>query len=98
MTMEFVPLNEWGLQCNPFFIGAGPCSAESEEQLMATALALKARPLRFIRAGIWKPRKRPGSFEGVGREGLWWLVRARGETPHTVGTEVATPAPAAARL
>ncbi|MDZ8117236.1 bifunctional 3-deoxy-7-phosphoheptulonate synthase/chorismate mutase type II [Pontiella agarivorans] len=85
-------LNEWGLKADPLFLAAGPCSAESEEQVLETAKALAEAGVSFLRAGIWKPRTRPGSFEGVGPEGLVWLERARAETGLKIGTEVAEPA------
>ncbi len=69
---------------------AGPCSAESEEQVLAVAEALKGFGLSLFRAGIWKPRTRPGSFEGVGAKGLPWLQRVRRELGIPVTTEVAT--------
>lgn len=72
-------------------IAAGPCSAESEQQVMETARALVGRGITLFRAGIWKPRTRPGCFEGVGRRGLEWLVRVRRELGLPVATEVATP-------
>ena len=69
---------------------AGPCSAESEEQVMQTALKLKAGGRTdMLRAGIWKPRTRPNSFEGVGEVGLKWLVDAGRETGLKTTTEVA---------
>ncbi|AKD02137.1 bifunctional 3-deoxy-7-phosphoheptulonate synthase/chorismate mutase type II [Pontibacter korlensis] len=69
---------------------AGPCSAESEEQVMQTAEALKQQHVHLFRAGIWKPRTRPGSFEGVGTKGLAWLARVKQELGLKVSTEVAT--------
>lgn len=69
---------------------AGPCSAESESQLMQTASELKARGVRVLRAGLWKPRTLPGSFEGVGSKGLEWLQRAQRELGMKVCTEVAS--------
>lgn len=84
-------LNEWGFEANPVFLAAGPCSAESEEQVLTTAKALAGQGIDFLRAGIWKPRTRPGSFEGVGLKGLAWLDRARAETGLKIGTEVAEP-------
>ena len=70
---------------------AGPCSAESEEQVMQTACALKeSKRISVFRAGIWKPRTRPGSFEGVGEEGLKWLMRVKKELGLRIATEVAT--------
>ena len=69
---------------------AGPCSAESEDQVMNTAIALKLTgKVDVLRAGIWKPRTRPNSFEGVGEMGLKWLVNAGKETGLKVTTEVA---------
>ena len=82
---------DWGLEGDRMFLVAGPCSAESEAQVLATAGALKDAGLNFFRAGIWKPRTRPGSFEGVGLKGLGWLDRARSETGLKIGTEVAEP-------
>ena len=69
---------------------AGPCSAETEEQVMTTANALAAVGVKIFRAGIWKPRTRPGGFEGVGAPGLKWLKRVKEETGMYVATEVAT--------
>jgi chorismate mutase len=82
--------NEWrGYKGRPFLI-SGPCSAESEEQVMATAAELAKIPeVSVFRAGIWKPRTRPNSFEGVGSEGLKWLRTVKQETGLMVGTEVA---------
>ena len=68
---------------------AGPCSAETEEQTLATAQALAAAGIKVFRAGIWKPRTRPGCFEGVGSAGLPWLRRVKQETGMLTATEVA---------
>lgn len=68
---------------------AGPCSAESEDQVMATASALKERGITVFRAGLWKPRTHPGCFEGVGEKGLPWLRRVHDELGMKVCTEVA---------
>lgn len=68
---------------------AGPCSAETEEQLLKTARALKETDTTVLRAGIWKPRTRPGNFEGVGALGLKWLQTAKQETGLMTATEVA---------
>ncbi len=68
---------------------AGPCSAETEEQVMETARQLHGFGIRIFRAGIWKPRTKPGSFEGVGTEGLLWLKRVKEELGMYVATEVA---------
>lgn len=68
---------------------AGPCSAESEEQVMNTARELSDAGVRIFRAGIWKPRTRPGGFEGVGVVGLPWLRRVKEETGMLTSTEIA---------
>ena len=71
---------------------AGPCSAESRDQVMDTARLLHAQPgVSFLRAGLWKPRTRPNSFEGRGTEALPWLMEAQRETGLRAMTEVATP-------
>lgn len=70
---------------------SGPCSAETEEQMLATAVALAATgKVDMLRAGIWKPRTRPGSFEGIGTKGLAWLEKAKEVTGLPVAVEVAT--------
>jgi chorismate mutase len=69
---------------------AGPCSAETEDQVMDTAKQLAANGIKIMRAGIWKPRTKPGGFEGVGSEGLAWLKKVKQETGMYVSTEVAT--------
>ena len=69
---------------------AGPCSAETEEQVMETARQLSAKGFKVFRAGIWKPRTKPGGFEGVGVDGLAWLKHVKQETGMYVATEVAT--------
>lgn len=68
---------------------AGPCSAETREQVLATAKALQNSGATYFRAGIWKPRTRPGSFEGVGGEGLEWLKEVKAEYGMATCTEVA---------
>ena len=68
---------------------AGPCSAESEEQVLRTAHALAEYGIKIFRAGIWKPRTKPGGFEGVGEPGLEWLKTVKAETGMLVCTEVA---------
>jgi len=73
------------------FIIAGPCSAESEEQVMNTARQLAEKGCHMFRAGIWKPRTKPGGFEGHGETALPWLARVKEETGMLVSTEVATP-------
>lgn len=69
---------------------AGPCSAESESQLLSTAEALSSRGIRFFRAGVWKPRTHPYSFEGAGDAALEWLGKVRSQTGMKVSTEVAS--------
>lgn len=69
---------------------AGPCSAETEEQVMNTAKQLVANGVKIMRAGIWKPRTKPGGFEGIGSEGLAWLKKVKQQTGMYVATEVAT--------
>ncbi len=69
---------------------AGPCSAETEEQVLDTARELAANGIKIFRAGIWKPRTKPGGFEGVGEVGLPWLARVKAETGMMIATEVAT--------
>lgn len=90
--LSLVPLTEWGfftLPPRPCVI-AGPCSAESEEQVLATAAGLRAFGINVFRAGIWKPRTHPGSFEGIGVEGLRWLQKVKAEYGMKVCTEVAS--------
>ncbi len=70
-------------------IMAGPCSAETEEQTLSTARRLAMGGVKVFRAGIWKPRTKPGGFEGIGKEGLQWLKRVKEETGMLVATEVA---------
>ena len=69
---------------------AGPCSAETEEQVLTTARELAKNGTKVFRAGVWKPRTKPGGFEGVGTEGLVWLQKVKQETGMYVATEVAT--------
>ncbi|MEO8516576.1 MAG: bifunctional 3-deoxy-7-phosphoheptulonate synthase/chorismate mutase type II [Flavobacterium sp.] len=71
---------------------AGPCSAETEEQVLKIAHELKDSDVNVFRAGIWKPRTRPGGFEGVGEIGLKWLQKAKAETGLLMATEVANAA------
>ncbi len=77
---------------------AGPCSAENEAQVMDVAASLASAGVQLFRAGIWKPRTRPGCFEGVGARGLEWLARVKKEFSMPVGTEVATAAHVEAAL
>ena len=73
------------------FIISGPCSAESEEQVIATAIELaKEKRVNALRAGIWKPRTKPGGFEGAGTKGLAWMAQAKKQTGLPIAVEVAT--------
>lgn len=90
LTLDINPIKTWLPNIdNPLLI-AGPCSLESEEQALETAkLLAKDKRVFVYRGGVWKPRTRPGSFEGVGSVGLKWLQNVRAETGLPVGTEVA---------
>jgi len=91
VNLNVNPLESWiKLKSKPLVI-AGPCSAETPEQLLATAQGLKNLKVDILRAGIWKPRTRPNSFEGAGTEGLKWLADVKKEVGIPVGTEVANP-------
>ncbi len=79
-----------GIEAKRPIVIAGPCSAETEEQVMETAKDLANKGIKIFRAGIWKPRTKPGGFEGIGVEGLQWLKRVKEETGMYIGTEVAT--------
>ena len=90
--MEITQKNrQWldDLHLNHPIVIAGPCSAETEEQVLSIAHSLKNTDVSFFRAGIWKPRTRPGMFEGVGALGLKWLQRVKEETGLKTATEVA---------
>ena len=90
-NLDIIPLYEWGMFTEPRpSVVAGPCSAESEEQVMETAKGLKELGINVFRAGIWKPRTHPGSFEGVGSEGLEWMRKAKEEYGLKISTEVAS--------
>ncbi len=84
------PLGLPGDDTRPFVL-AGPCSAETEEQVMSAARGLAMKGCRMFRAGAWKPRTKPGGFEGNGEKALPWLVRVKEETGMLTATEVATP-------
>ena len=79
------------LNTNSPLIIAGPCSAESQQQLLLTAHSLEKIGIKIFRAGIWKPRTRPNSFEGIGDIGLEWLKNVKSETNMKIMTEVANP-------
>ena len=90
MELDLQPLN---LPCSterPFII-AGPCSAETEDQVMNTAKQLAGKGFHVFRAGIWKPRTKPGGFEGNGEKALPWMQMVKQETGMLTATEVATP-------
>ncbi|NDV46744.1 3-deoxy-7-phosphoheptulonate synthase [Paludibacter sp. 221] len=79
-----------GIDAKRPLVIAGPCSAETEEQVMEAATCLARNGVKIFRAGIWKPRTKPGGFEGVGSDGLKWLKRVKAETGMYIATEVAT--------
>ena len=90
MELELKPLALTGIEEKRPIVIAGPCSAETEEQVMNTAHQLAKKGAKIFRAGIWKPRTKPGGFEGIGVDGLAWLKRVKEETGMLVSTEVAT--------
>lgn len=90
MELELSPLSLPSDNERPFVI-AGPCSAETEEQVMTTALQLASKGCHMFRAGIWKPRTKPGGFEGNGEVALPWMEQVKKETGMLTATEVATP-------
>lgn len=98
MELQLSPLSLPGVDARRPIMIAGPCSAESEDQVMTTARQLLKNGFKIFRAGIWKPRTKPGGFEGVGEEGLPWLERVKTELGMLVSTEVATPAHVEAAL
>lgn len=86
---DIQPLNFQGVEIGKPIIIAGPCSAESESQIMETATELATNGIKIFRAGIWKPRTKPGGFEGVGEKGLPWMERVKRELGMVTATEVA---------
>ena len=90
MELDIKPLGLPGEDRRPLII-AGPCSAETEEQVMTTARQLSKFGIKIMRAGVWKPRTKPGGFEGHGEKALPWLQRAKEETGMLIATEVANP-------
>ncbi len=85
-------LSSWFGNLQEPLIIAGPCSAETEEQMLQTAKEIAALgKVKVFRSGIWKPRTRPGNFEGVGEKGLKWLSQVKKETGLLTATEVANP-------
>lgn len=92
-VLQHDSITTWFPARNKPFIISGPCSAETEEQMVATAKQIAATgKVHALRAGIWKPRTRPGQYEGAGAEGLAWLMQAKKETGLPVTTEVANAA------
>ncbi len=90
MELDLKPLGLPSDNERPFVI-AGPCSAETEEQVMSTAKKLAAKGCHIFRAGVWKPRTKPGGFEGNGEKALPWMKAVKEETGMLITTEVATP-------
>lgn len=89
--MEIEQLKLDGIDGKRPIVIAGPCSAESREQVLSTATQLAAKGVKIFRAGIWKPRTKPGGFEGVGVAGLPWMKEVKQTTGMLLATEVATP-------
>ena len=90
LKLDINPIKTWLPQIDNPLIISGPCSLESEKQVLETAkLLAKDKRVFVFRGGVWKPRTRPGSFEGVGSIGLEWLKKVKEETGLPVGTEVA---------
>ena len=89
MELELQKLNLPGVEEKRPLIIAGPCSAETEEQVFNTAKQLSEKGIKIFRAGIWKPRTKPGGFEGIGEQGLPWMQRIKKELGMLVATEVA---------
>ena len=89
MELELQKLNLPGVEEKRPLIIAGPCSAETEEQVFNTAKQLSEKGIKIFRAGIWKPRTKQGGFEGIGEQGLPWMQRVKKELGMLVATEVA---------
>ena len=98
MEMQFESILLPGIEAKRPLVIAGPCSAESEEQVLSTGRQLAANGVKIFRAGIWKPRTKPGGFEGVGMIGLPWLQKLKQETGMYTAVEVATKAHVEAAL
>jgi chorismate mutase len=91
-NLDVLPMQNWINTNGKPLIIAGPCSAETEEQVHETVNQIAAEGYaHVIRAGVWKPRTRPGSFEGVGEPALKWLIDAKKATGLPIAIEVATP-------
>jgi chorismate mutase len=90
VSLNLSPIENWIPGLDEPLVVSGPCSAESEEQVMAVARELRKNPrVKVFRAGIWKPRTRPNAFEGIGEVGLKWLQRVKQETGFLTSVEVA---------
>ena len=89
MTIQLEDTSNWPIKIKKPFIIAGPCSAESEDQMLKIGHALKSHRNLLFRAGVWKPRTRPNNFEGIGTIGLRWLSLVKQETGLSTTTEVA---------
>ncbi len=87
--MEIIPIKDWGIASSPLII-AGPCSAETEKQTLESCAGAAAAGANVLRAGIWKPRTGPHSFQGIGEEGMPWLVQAGKDAGLPTSTEVGT--------
>lgn len=91
MKLAIETLDKWGFSYEDYMVIAGPCSVETEEQVMQTVRALEGKKVNMIRGGIWKPRTRPNTFEGVGENALKWLKAAGDALNLPVTCEVAKP-------
>jgi chorismate mutase len=90
INLKITPLSDWFLSAKSPLIISGPCGAETEKQVIETAIAIAAlNKVNVFRAGIWKPRTRPDSFEGAGEQGLKWLKKTKEETGLKTTVEVA---------
>ncbi len=89
INLNISSLHDWGVNHARPLIIAGPCSAETEQQVLETAIELKKLNIDIYRASLWKPRTRPDTFEGVGKNGLNWLKKVKELTGMKVATEVA---------
>lgn len=91
-NVELTKVEDWGFKFKKPLMIAGPCSAESPEQIDATSKGLRSSGVDIFRSGIWKPRTRPGSFEGIGKEGIEWLKIAKENLGVPTTVEVANKA------
>lgn len=89
IKLKLVPFEFNGVSKERPLLMAGPCSAETEQQVLETARQLKDNSIMIFRAGIWKPRTRPNTFEGVGKEGLPWLRKVKAQLGMYTATEIA---------